>query len=478
MSRFLIHIDATAGWGKTTAIEKDIKKYAELVSDWKGGSALYLVFTRRNAYSARRRLSGYVRAENIRTLHSFCYSFLPRKPVMDGEVLERFSREYGYRGFSSGAFFTPRSREDSLLSFYYWARNRCLDLEEAVSVKEEQLRACGLTPSEVLLFCVRWEAFKKREGALDYADILEHSNPRFEGVYLALDEAQDCTPLMWKAFEKILASSPSLKRVVVVGDCDQTVYEFQGSDPQMFLLFPETLARRHGFTYKKFSVKHISKRVPSKPLSFALRFLTKVRVRDHSKNILPAREGGEVLFMTREEFLDLVRREKRKVVIQERHRHELEWWRQRLELMGIPYVLTEEDLEIYRRWKGLMEKSPKAYAYFYKLFSHLLPSWEMFLKEKDRYLSDFYSNPERFIPLLPPKARSIALHHPKNPVFLTTMHSQKGEEGDVVWVSGKWTKRVKVSDEERKLYFTACTRTRDVLVIDRSNLPNILSLLS
>jgi len=75
VSKLLIHIDATAGWGKTTAIERDIKKYAELVSCWDVNKVLYLVFTRRNAQEARRRLAGYVGVDNIRTLHSFCYSF-------------------------------------------------------------------------------------------------------------------------------------------------------------------------------------------------------------------------------------------------------------------------------------------------------------------------------------------------------------------------------------------------------------------
>jgi len=70
------------------------------------------------------------------------------------------------------------------------------------------------------------------------------------------------------------------------------------------------------------------------------------------------------------------------------------------------------------------------------------------------------------------------MHPERGYAVLTTMHSQKGEEGDVVWVSGKWTKKIRPSDSERKLYFTACTRTKDVLVIDRDFWHNIKSLRS
>ena len=477
MSKLLIHIDATAGWGKTTAIERDIKQYAEISSFWRADRALYLVFTRRNAFGARRRLRGYVKAENIRTLHSFCYSFMKKRPVMDGKLLEEFSERYSYGSLSSGMFFTPKSRNDHLLSFYYWMRNTGADMGTFLEVKREDLEKIGIDPAEVELFRARWESFKREKGAVDYADILEMSEPTFDGIYLALDEAQDCTPLMWRAFERIVANSPNLRRVVIVGDCDQTVYEFQGSDPVYFLTFPETLAGRYGFEYMKWNTRNISRRVPSEPLSFALKFLQKVRFRDHSKEILPAREGGEVLFMTREEFLDLVRKEKRRVVIQERVRHELSWWRERLSLLGISYAESGEDLRRWRAWKGLVEGDERAYLHLWNLFKDFFPSWELFLREKERYLENFYRDPERWVEMLDEKAKAYAEHYPGEPVILTTMHSQKGEEGDVVWVSGRWTKRIKVSDEERKLYFTACTRTKDILVIDREGWHNISRLL-
>ena len=475
--RVLLHIDATAGWGKTTAIERDIKKYAEITSGWRGDKALYLVFTKKNVYSARKRLSGYVYDQMIRTLHSYCYSFTDRRPVLDGKLLKEFSDRYSYGDLSSGMFFTPKSRGDYLLALYYWARNTETEIDEAIETMSEELSLAGIEKDEGLVFYSRWEFFKREKGAMDYADILEESEPSFEGWYLALDEAQDCTPLMWKAFEKIILNSPSLRKVVIVGDCDQTIYRFQGSDPQTFLLFPQVLADRHGFKYVKWDNRNISRRVPSVPLSFALKFLEKIKHRNHEKEILPAREGGKVMFMDREEFLKMIEMEKRSVVVQERHRHNLLWWKKRLEMMGVPYTLSPEDYKRYKAWESLMEEKPFSHISLWTLFKDYLPDYQTFLRDHRRYLDNFYRNKEKWVDMLDEKTRLYAFSYPREPVHLTTMHSHKGGEGDIVWVSGNWTKRIYPSDEERRVYFTACTRTKDILVIARDGWSRIKTLL-
>ena len=145
--------------------------------------------------------------------------------------------------------------------------------------------------------------------------------------------------------------------------------------------------------------------------------------------------------------------------------------------LNISAYESEEDLKKFRAWKGLMERDERAYLHLWTLFKDVLPSWELYLKDKERYLANFYSDTQRWKEALDEKTRTYAEHYPRQPVHLTTMHSQKGEEGDVVWVSGRWTKKIKVSDEERKLYFTACTRTKDVLVVDKQGWHNIKKLL-
>ena len=487
MKKHLIHIDATAGWGKTTAIERDIMKYAEFSFLWAPDRALYLVFTRRNAESARKRLSGYVRPENIRTLHSLCYSFLPeKKPVMDGKLLEEFAREYRYRGFSSGMFFTPRTKEDRMLALYYYVRNTGTEPfgKDFFLFKRTYLKEHGISESELRTFFGRWVSFKKEKNAIDYADILEMSRPSFSGIYVAVDEAQDLTPLMWKALEKLIGNSPNLRRLVIVGDCDQSIYEFQGADPLYFLNYPQILASKYNFTYHKWNTRHISRRVPSKPLGFALGFLKPVKYRDHTKEILPAREGGEVLVMRRNDFLELAVRsffEGRIVVIQERHRHELVWWAEKLGRNGIPYCYGYD--EYYFRFKAyqMLLEGKKPHLNLWRVFKDSVlgsNSYDEYLREREQIYEAWKQHRERWIDAVRDQNLRNFLKNPYGLIILSTMHSQKGEEGDVVWVSGKWTKKIKPTDNERKLYFTACTRTKDILVLDRENLKNILSLQS
>jgi superfamily I DNA/RNA helicase len=253
----------------------------------------------------------------------------------------------------------------------------------------------------------------------------------------------------------------------------------------MFLFYPEVLADRYGFEYEKLNTGNVSRRVPSEPLSFALGFLRKVRYRDHGKEILPARKGGKVLFMRRNEFIRLILKEGRgrKVVIQERHRHVLEEWKRLLEGVGLPYCVGyDENYKKFRSWDRLMKGEGNSRD-LWNVFrdDYFLPagiSYRTFLREKEMHMEDFKRNHLRWISLI--RNRNLLNYirlHPRKPVFLTTMHSQKGEEGDIVWVSGVWTGKVRLSDEERKLYFTACTRTRDILVVDMDGLSNIAKLL-
>jgi len=482
--RVLVHIDATAGWGKTKKIEEEIRGYAESSPLWNTRKALYITFTRRNVKGARKRLSSYVSPSNVRTLHSYCYSFLSsKKPLLDGKYLREFSSAFGYEELSSGAFFKPRNRSDRILSLYYEMRNLMFGEEEFLKRRGERLREEGITCEEFLLFRGRWEGFKRERGLIDYADILELSSPSFDGVYLAVDEAQDLTPLMWDALERLIANSPSLKRVVVIGDCDQTIYSFHGSSPGDFLERPGKIAERYGFAYEKLNTRNVSRRVPSRPLAFALKFLEGVNERDSEKEILPAREGGVVVFRGREDFLRDVPgylSRGRSVVIQERHRHELRWWEARLAEMNIPYCFGYDDN--YRKflaYRNLSEGKGKKHLHLWTMFRDSVLKgvpYELYLQRWEEYCRRFEEEKEKWFSA-DSFLRNLALGPYRLPAILTTMHSQKGEEGDVVFVSGKWTRRVKPGNDERRLYFTACTRTKGVLVIDREGFGNIRKLL-
>ncbi|APU87344.1 UvrD-helicase domain-containing protein [Clostridium botulinum] len=54
--------------------------------------------------------------------------------------------------------------------------------------------------------------------------------------YMQIDEAQDCSPLQYKIIEKLNKDKYNL---AFFGDDDQTIYEFQGSDPKLLLNLPK-----------------------------------------------------------------------------------------------------------------------------------------------------------------------------------------------------------------------------------------------
>ena len=54
----------------------------------------------------------------------------------------------------------------------------------------------------------------------------------FSSDVVFLDEAQDLNPLQWEMFDAIEKKS---KRSYIAGDDDQTIYGFQGAEPNIFI---------------------------------------------------------------------------------------------------------------------------------------------------------------------------------------------------------------------------------------------------
>ena len=70
---------------------------------------------------------------------------------------------------------------------------------------------------------------------IEYSDMIskfveEDKCPPLHCVFL--DEAQDLSPLQWKMFFYI---ESKCARSYIAGDDDQTIYTFQGADPNVFI---------------------------------------------------------------------------------------------------------------------------------------------------------------------------------------------------------------------------------------------------
>lgn len=123
-------------------------------------------------------------------------------------------------------------------------------------------------------FLETYEALKKKQSLLDYEDLILKSasllkNPGCHWVlykldggldHILVDEAQDTSPTQWKVVraiaEEFYANSmddPRNRTLFIVGDGKQSIYSFQGADPDVFTQMQQdlsTFARNSGQTWK------------------------------------------------------------------------------------------------------------------------------------------------------------------------------------------------------------------------------------
>lgn len=128
----------------------------------------------------------------------------------------------------------------------------------------------------------RYQAIKRRLGALDYEDLIERAGALLSGEgrllwvlykldggleHLLLDEAQDTSPAQWRLIERLTSEfhsgrgayeekSDRPRTVFAVGDAKQSIYSFQGADPQSFVAgAQELIARAHAAKQSALSIE-------------------------------------------------------------------------------------------------------------------------------------------------------------------------------------------------------------------------------
>jgi superfamily I DNA/RNA helicase len=79
------------------------------------------------------------------------------------------------------------------------------------------------------------KSYKQQTGMIEYSDMIKQfiekdKCPPLNAVFL--DEAQDLNPLQWDMFNYI---ESRCERSYIAGDDDQTIYTFQGADPNIFI---------------------------------------------------------------------------------------------------------------------------------------------------------------------------------------------------------------------------------------------------
>lgn len=212
------------GTGKT----RTLVEHAE-----REGEGLFLSYTRAAAAEAVSR----VQSKRVRpmTLHSLAFNALSmsRSAVVDKDKLRDFARATGipFKGTEAGV--DEEQEGDLYLQAMSFGRNAMISINDAY-----ERFGCPGTRARWQAFVEQYEKWKETYGYMDFDDMLtlysRNARPSARVVYL--DEAQDCTPLQWCAFERTVEKA---ERVYLGGDDDQAIYEWNGANPHGMIQFTE-----------------------------------------------------------------------------------------------------------------------------------------------------------------------------------------------------------------------------------------------
>ena len=167
-----------------------------------------------------------------------------------------------YNASRTGLYSAAFLMTDKTAQQYPGLRERLLDEQERIEKAEDKRRAFITFQASDGLFTLASEiltAFqeaKKRRGQLDYTDLVTYTRDLLvsadnawimyrldNGIdHVLVDEAQDTSPEQWQIFSELTDDffsgagvRPEVQRTVfAVGDRKQSIYSFQGADPEEF----------------------------------------------------------------------------------------------------------------------------------------------------------------------------------------------------------------------------------------------------
>lgn len=243
-----VRVIAGAGSGKTRAIAF---RYAYLVNEVgiDPGNILCLTFTNKAAREMKSRIAALVPAgmnnDFICTIHGFCVKFLREEifrlgypksfSIIDEEDMTSLAKEV----LTENGIDRKEATVRDLLEDVSRYKSVNPYIEECI------LPGAGTTDEKTGKEpAVQFVLKQKKLLSLDFSDLLhftyyilctfaaarEQWQSRFQ--YVMVDEVQDCTPGEWDIFTIL---SDKYKNLFIVGDPDQSIYEWRGATPEVFV---------------------------------------------------------------------------------------------------------------------------------------------------------------------------------------------------------------------------------------------------
>jgi hypothetical protein len=221
----------------------------------------------------------------FRTLHSLSYRIGKPGTPMKGEHWRKFGYQFQWEVNSDGedvedgdnltANYSEHD-DEKVKQAHTWARNTMKSLDEACRVFQ-------VPRNRLTEFDLNIRRFKAEHGLADYPAGMERmrdGNLSIPCRVLIVDEAQDLSPLQQAALAPTIAK---VERVIVAGDDDQAIYEFQGADQRWLIGLTQT----DGWSTVVLSQSY---RLRQRPWAYAMRFCGALRQRAQ-KDYYPIDDG-------------------------------------------------------------------------------------------------------------------------------------------------------------------------------------------
>lgn len=263
-----VRIIAGAGSGKTRVLAY---RYAYLVDELgiDPGNILCLTFTNKAAQEMRHRINALIGGEYasdfICTIHSFCVKFLREEifrlgypktfQVLDEEDMKAIVKE----AHEENGLDRKESTVERFLTTFHKIKTQSIDeyisafllpeASQSFSTEKSSLLTKGFGEDSIKLF-KSTIAKERKYLSLDFDDLIFltiYILDKFPDVrekwqrkmnYVMVDEVQDCNCYDWQIYDTLSAKHGNL---FLVGDPDQTIYEWRGADlPQFLNCAPDT----------------------------------------------------------------------------------------------------------------------------------------------------------------------------------------------------------------------------------------------
>jgi superfamily I DNA/RNA helicase len=230
---------ASAGTGKTTTLMDLLSDCLETALP---KAIAFTTFTKAGAQEATERAllknpSCKLRdLEGFSTLHALCYRRIPKKAMLTSHDYFEFGQLIdipmtGNVRHGNDGFIYNSSLGNELLYLDSLMRNLLSNPEEVLRL---QVRP-RVNKDTLQEFHENYKAYRSKINKYDFTDQLEtfaDQEDEFNFKYVFVDEAQDLSPLQWKAVKRITKDAIT---VFVAGDDKQSIYKFAGGDPKSLI---------------------------------------------------------------------------------------------------------------------------------------------------------------------------------------------------------------------------------------------------